>query len=520
MMDLPQRSSGILLHPTSLPGLYGIGTLGVHAYRFVDFLVQSGQSLWQILPLGPVDSDGSPYSSFCSAAGNPLLISLGQLVEHGDLNSSDLSTSPFPPDARFVDYAALDHWKTQILQQAVQRFVQSGSAARKAAFDEFRSRESDWLEDYALFMALKTHYDRQTAGPDHGQATWNRDWDQDIALRQPAALAWWRERLRDRVEYHCVLQYFFFEQWGALKRYANDRGIAIIGDMPIFVALNSVDVWCHPNLFQLDEERREIFVAGVPPDYFSATGQRWGNPLYNWDAMAANGFDWWIRRFDHLLKLVDIVRIDHFRGFAACWAIPSEEEIATNGQWVRVPGYDLFETVQQGLGHLPFLAEDLGVITPDVEELRDHFGFPGMRVLQVGFENIDSENIHLPDNHVENSVVYTGTHDNNTTVGWYQSLPARQQQAIAEFFGGELQDPAWEMIRVAMASVARYAVIPMQDVLRLDQSARMNTPSTKSGNWRWRLQHDHDGQTVSAQLAQLTAEHQRTAQPDGTAPTR
>ncbi|MGM0490195.1 MAG: 4-alpha-glucanotransferase [Planctomycetota bacterium] len=509
-MDLPQRSSGILLHPTSLPGPYGIGTLGTHAYQFVDFLVRAGQSLWQILPLGPVDSDASPYSSYCSAAGNPLLISLGQLVEHGDLNSADLSTSPFPTDARFVDYAALGDWKMRVLDRAAQRFLRSASPARKAAFHDFRSRHSDWLEHHGLFMALKEHYDREMAAGDHCEATWNRDWDHDIALRQPAALAWWRDKLGDRVEYHCVLQYFFFEQWGALKQYANDRGITIIGDMPIFVALNSVDVWCNPDLFQLDEERNETFVAGVPPDYFSATGQRWGNPLYNWDAMAANGFAWWIRRFRHLLEQVDMVRIDHFRGFAACWAIPSREEIATNGQWVRVPGYELFETVQRELGHLPFLAEDLGVITPDVEDLRDHFGFPGMRVLQVGFENIEPGNIHLPQNHVENSVVYTGTHDNNTTVGWYQSLPASQQRAIAEFFGGELRDPAWDMMRVAMASVARYAIVPMQDVLRLDQSARMNTPSTKSGNWRWRLRPDYNDETVSAPLAQLTAEHQRT----------
>lgn len=509
-MDLPQRSSGILLHPTSLPGRYGIGTLGIHAYRFVDFLVRAGQSLWQILPLGPVDSDGSPYSSFCSAAGNPLLISLGQLLEQGDLDSGDLSMSPFPTDAQFVDYAALGDWKMRVLEQAVQRFLQSAAPGRKAAFHDFRSRQSDWLEHYGLFMALKEHYDRDRGARGHREATWNRDWDPDIALRQPEALAWWRDKLGDRVEYHCVLQYFFFEQWAALKQYANDRGITIIGDMPIFVALNSVDVWCHPELFQLDEERHEIFVAGVPPDYFSATGQRWGNPLYNWDAMAANGFPWWIHRFRHLLELVDIVRIDHFRGFAACWAIPSEEEIAIHGQWVRVPGYELFETVQQELGQLPFLAEDLGVITPDVEQLRDHFGFPGMRVLQVGFENIEPENIHLPQNHVENSVVYTGTHDNNTTVGWYQSLPASQRQAITEFFGGELHDPAWDMMRVAMASVARHAIVPMQDVLRLDQSARMNTPSTKSGNWRWRLRHDYDHETVSAPLAQLTAEHQRT----------
>lgn len=509
MMDLPHRASGILLHPTSLPDPYGIGTLGVNAFRFVDFLVQSGQSLWQILPLGPVDADASPYSSFCSAAGNPLLISLGQLVERGDLTATDLSTCPFAADAPYVDYAALNAWKMPILERAVERFPQSASPSRKAVYEDFRSRQADWLEHYGLFMAIKEHYDRQTAGGHRREATWNRDWDEEIALRQPSAVDSWRQRLHDRIQFHCVLQYYFFEQWRAIKQYANDRGIAIIGDMPIFVALNSVDVWCNPHLFQLDEERRETVVAGVPPDYFSATGQRWGNPLYNWDAMAENGFAWWIRRFRHLLDRVDVVRIDHFRGFAACWAIPADEDIATNGQWVQVPGYQLFDTVRQKLGHLPFLAEDLGVITPDVDALRDYFGFPGMRVLQVGFENIEPENIHLPEKHVENAVVYTGTHDNNTTVGWYQSLPAHQQQAIAEYFGRELDDPAWEMMKAALGSVARYAVIPMQDILRLDQSARMNTPSTKSGNWRWRLRNGYNDEVLSDQLAQLAVEHQR-----------
>jgi len=508
-MDLPARSSGILLHPTSLPGPYGIGTLGVHAYRFVDFLARAGQSLWQMLPLGPVGASASPYSSFCSAAGNPLLISLGQLERQGDLRSADLATSPLAADAGSVDYAALQAWKMPVLELAVDRFLRSASPSRRQAYEAFRGRQADWLDDYALFMALKEHFDCRLSAVEDSDAPWNRCWDEDIALRQSAAVRFWCDKLADRIEYHRVLQFYFFEQWRALKEYAQKQGVVIVGDMPIFVALNSVDVWRFPHLFLLDEQRQERFVAGVPPDYFSATGQRWGNPLYNWNEMAADGFSWWIHRFRRLLERVDVIRIDHFRGFAACWMIPAEEETATSGRWVEVPGYELFETVRRELGHLPFLAEDLGVITPDVEELRDHFGFPGMRVLQVGFEDIDPDNIHLPHHHVEYCLVYTGTHDNNTSLGWYRSLTSEKKQAIAAFLGHELQDPPWDMMRIAMASVARHAVVPMQDVLRLDESARMNTPSTSKGNWRWRLRQGYDQEGRAAQLAELATRHDR-----------
>ncbi len=509
MMELPTRASGVLLHPTSLPGPYGIGTLGAHAYRFVDFLVEAGQSLWQILPLGPVGFGASPYSTFCSVAGNRLLISLGQLVEQGDLRSSDLANAPFATNQPAVDYAALEAWKTPVLQLAAQRFLSSASAQRRAAYDDFCAQHAGWIDAYGLFMALKEHFDRKAAAEGYWGATWNTYWDKDIALREPAAVQRWRDKLSDRIELHRVWQFYFFQQWSALRRYANDRGVAIIGDMPIFVALDSADVWYAPSLFQLDQQRQATLVAGVPPDYFSDTGQRWGNPLYDWDAMQDSDFAWWTMRFRCLLELGDIVRIDHFRGFAGCWAIPAEEETAVNGQWVKVPGRELFATLRSNLGQLPFLAEDLGVITPDVEELRDHFNFPGMRVLQVGFENIEIGNIHLPEYHIENSVVYTGTHDNNTTVGWYQRLPDHKQRAIADFLDGELLDPAWDMIGVAMASVARTAIIPMQDLLRLDQSARMNTPSTIEGNWRWRLQSDYARGNLAAQLAQLTANHNR-----------
>ena len=507
-MELPPRASGILLHPTSLPGPHGIGTLGDYAYQFIDFLVDAGQSLWQILPLGPVGFGASPYSSFCSVAGNPLLISLGQLTRNGDLQPSDLAP-PFAPNAPAVDYDVLSAWKLPRLEKAARHLLQQGGGKRRDDFERFCSQHRFWLEDYALFMALKEYFDQRAAEEGYWGATWNTYWDEDIALRDEAVMERWRATLVQRIDMQRVWQFFFFEQWSALRRYANERGIAIVGDMPIFVALDSVDVWSAPELFQLDEHRREKLVAGVPPDYFSTTGQRWGNPLYDWDAMQASDFAWWIRRFHFLLELVDIVRIDHFRGFAACWTIPAQEETAVHGRWVKVPGQNLFETLRARLGKLPFLAEDLGVITPDVEELRDHFGFPGMRVLQVGFENIEIGNIHLPDHHVENSVVYTGTHDNNTTAGWYRTLPDHKRRAIADFLGIELRDPAWDMMRVALGSVARTAIIPMQDVLRLDSSARMNTPSTTHGNWRWRLSPNYTSPPLADELAQLTDLHNR-----------
>ncbi len=421
-MELPQRASGILLHPTSLPGPHGVGTLGENAYRFVDFLVEAGQSLWQILPLGPVGFGASPYSTFCSVAGNPLLISLGLLLRTGELGDDELAP-PFAPDAEAVDYEVLIAWKLPRLEKAAERFLERRFGKRHEDYRQFCHQNRVWLDDYALFMALKEHFDRRATAEGYWGATWNTYWDKDAAMREPAALNRWRSQLAPRIDLQKVWQYFFFEQWTALRQYANERGIAIVGDMPIFVALDSVDVWAAPGLFQLDADRQETLVAGVPPDYFSATGQRWGNPLYDWGAMQGSGFAWWIRRFQGLLQLVDIVRIDHFRGFAACWTIPAEEETAVHGRWAKVPGKALFETLRGKLGELPFLAEDLGVITPDVEELRDHFGFPGMRVLQVGFENIEIGNIHLPEYHVENSVVYTGTHDNNTTLGWYRRSP-------------------------------------------------------------------------------------------------
>jgi 4-alpha-glucanotransferase len=507
-LKVPDRTSGILLHPTSLPGPHGIGSLGPGCYRFVDFLVRAQQTIWQILPLSPPGFGHSPYSAFCSVAGNPLLISLSQLARAGDLNADDLTDLP-DLDPCQVDYTALEPWKMLHLERAARQFLRSATGQRRQAFDEFCQRHADWLDDYVLFMAIKEEFDRRALEEHHWGASWNVYWDKDIALREPAAVRRWAEKVSDRARLYRVWQFYFFEQWSAVRNYANEHGILIVGDIPIFVALDSADVWVNPRLFAIDPQGQEQLVAGVPPDYFSPTGQRWGNPLYNWEAMAADGFAWWIRRFRTLLELVDIVRIDHFRGFAACWAIPAGEHTAVHGHWMPVPGRALFHTLAEHLGPLPFLAEDLGIITEDVESLRDDFGFPGMKVLQVGLEDIQPDNTHLPEKHPYNCVVYPGTHDNNTALGWYSALSAAKRQAIVEYLGAPLLDPAWDMMRICMASRARGAIIPMQDVLRLGSEARMNTPATSAGNWRWRLTSDYNSPTLVNQLAETTALHGR-----------
>ncbi|MCU0958951.1 MAG: 4-alpha-glucanotransferase [Pirellulaceae bacterium] len=511
-LALPDRTSGILLHPTSLPGPNGIGSLGRAAYRFVDFLVASQQTLWQILPLSPPGFGDSPYSAFCSVAGNPRLISLNQLVEAGDLEPAALGEAAASDPWR-VDFEALESWKMPLLEHAARQFLQSATGPRKRAFEEFCHYHASWLDDYALFMSIKEEFDRRAAAEHYWGASWNTYWDRDIALREPAALRRWTDLVGDRPRLHCVWQYYFFEQWTALRQYANERGVLIIGDMPIFVALDSADVWVNPGLFALDAHGREQLVAGVPPDYFSPTGQRWGNPLYNWDAMRADGFGWWMRRFLALLELVDIVRIDHFRGFAACWAIPADEPTAVHGQWVPVPGEALFRTLRREIGDLPFLAEDLGLITPDVEALRDHFGFPGMRLLQVGLEDIQPDNIHLPEHHVFNSVVYPGTHDNNTALGWYSALSAAKKDAITQYLGEPLSDPPWDLMQLCMQSSARAAIVPMQDILRLGSEARMNTPATTTGNWRWRFPFACITDRLIDELGEMTADFERARSP-------
>jgi 4-alpha-glucanotransferase len=501
------RASGILLHPTSFPGPSGIGDLGETAYQFIDFLVEAKQSLWQVLPLGPTGYGDSPYASFSTFAGNPLLINLDKLVEAGDLNPADLAEIPdFPIDT--VDYGWVINYKLPLLEKAACQFLASATSARKADFETFCAEQAGWLDDYALFMAVKEQFDRQAQKAKIFGAMWSNYWDKDIALRDPKAVAHWRKEEAEAIAIRKVWQFYIHEQWTSLRRYANERGIKIIGDIPIFVAPDSADVWANRELFLLDEEGQPTVVAGVPPDYFSETGQLWGNPLYDWKALAAQGYQWWIDRIEATLRQVDIIRIDHFRGFEAYWEVPSGEETAINGRWVKAPGMELFEAIEQALGELPILAEDLGVITPAVEALRDHFEFPGMKILQFAFDSkeaggLNATNAFLPHNHQRNAVVYTGTHDNDTTKGWYRARTPEEKDLIRRYLGRPDHDIAWEFIRMAMASVARYDIIPMQDILNLDSDARMNRPAILGGNWAWRYRPEALNEWVSMRLREL-----------------
>jgi 4-alpha-glucanotransferase len=494
------RSSGILLHPTSLPGPWGIGDLGPAAYQFVDFLAAAGQSLWQILPLGPTGYGDSPYQCFSAVAGNPLLVSLDALVERGLLTRVALAEAAgaytFSPDS--VDYGPVIQFKLPLLRQAYSNLKAGASPETAAAFARFAADNAGWLDDYALFMTLKDL---------HGGAAWS-SWAPELRSRQPAALAAARKEHAETVECHQFLQFLFFSQWAPLKAYANEREIKIIGDAPIFVAYDSADVWANPELFFLDADGNPTVGAGVPPDYFSATGQLWGNPLYRWDRMAQDGYAWWVSRLRAAFSQVDILRLDHFRGFAAYWEVPAGEATAMNGRWVKGPGPALFRRLEQELGSLPIIAEDLGLITPDVDALRVEFDFPGMKVLQFAFDG-DPANIYLPHHHVPNCVVYTGTHDNDTTLGWYQGLTEAQCDVVRAYLGRDGSDIAWDLIRAAMMSVADMAVIPFQDVLRLGADARMNTPGLLGQNWGWRFRVEALNPGVAGGLRFFTALYDR-----------
>lgn len=501
-MSFP-RASGVLLHPTSLPGPFGIGDLGDEAYAFIDFLAASGQSLWQVLPLGPTGYGDSPYQCFSAFAGNPLLISPARLIEEGLLSQDEVSSAPrFRPSR--VDFGPVIDYKKTLLEKAYDNFKRLREGAPRADFAHFCQESDWWLEDYALFRALKDA---------HGGVAWT-DWEPRFAARDSGALASAREALRDRVEAEKFFQFLFFKQWSALKAYCRDRQIGIIGDAPIFVAFDSADVWAHPEMFKLDSQRQPIVVAGVPPDYFSKTGQLWGNPIYDWNAMRATGFRWWIDRLRATLQTVDILRIDHFRGFAASWEVPGGDKTAERGQWVEVPGREFFTTLRSTLGDMPIIAEDLGVITPDVEALRDDFGFPGMRVLQFAFRG-DSKTIDLPHNYVRNCVVYTGTHDNDTTVGWFNSKAGagstrnaqeieRERAYCLKYLNSKGGEIHWDMIRAAWASVANTAVAPLQDLLGLGSRARMNLPASEEGNWQWRFRSGALTHRISQRLGELT----------------
>ncbi len=474
-MRLP-RASGVLLHPTSLPGPHGSGDFGREAYHFVDWLVSAGQRLWQILPLGGIGPGNSPYMSPSAFAGNVLMIDLAELAEHGWLAASDLAPVP-GLDAQQLDFAVVVPYRMERLARAAQAFATDGTAAQREAFAAFEARHRDWLDDYALFMALAEAHDWRD---------WC-DWDLPLARREPTALAAARLAHAPRVAFWQFCQWAFYRQWLALKAYANGKGVEIIGDTPIFIAHQSAEVWAHQALFELGPDGRPTVVAGVPPDFFSATGQRWGNPLYRWSEHAKNGYAWWVDRVRRTFDLVDVVRIDHFRGFAGYWEIPASEPTAVNGRWLPGPGEPLFKAINKALGPMPIIAEDLGVITPDVESLRKKFGFPGMRILQFAFAG-DASDRFLPHNHEPDTVVYTGTHDNDTVAGWWATATDAERHYARGYLATDGHDMAWTMIRAACASVADTAVHPMQDVLALPTECRMNFPGQSEGWWGWRFE--------------------------------
>lgn len=471
-----QRRAGVLLHPTSLPGNGGIGTLGAGLRSFLEFLSASGFSLWQVLPLTPPAAGNSPYSAYSAFAGNHLLIDLEQVVQEGDLPAERVQGADFP--AERVEYERLIPWKEALLREAAERFFTGNDSERLAEFWQFCD-STYWLHDYALFRALKEQ---------HKGRPWTR-WPAGLARRDPEALECASRKLGPAIGAEKYRQWQFFRQWRKVRGWAEELGIGVVGDLPIFVAHDSVDVWCNRDQFLLDERGKPLVVAGVPPDYFSATGQLWGNPLYDWSLMEQRGFDWWIARIRQMTTLFDLVRIDHFRGFAAAWQVGARERTARNGTWEPGPGARFFEAVRGAIGVLPFIAEDLGVITPDVEALRERFGLPGMKILQFAFDS-DAANPYLPHNHLPATVVYTGTHDNDTSRGWLDSLDSRIEQRIRDYLGKEQPVNVEDLTRAALMSVADTAIIPLQDLFGLPSSARMNRPGTPLGNWEWRFPPD------------------------------
>ena len=499
-MRLP-RACGVLLHPTSLPGPHGCGDFGDGARQFIDWLVTAGQRIWQVLPLGGLGAGHSPYMSPSAFAGNPLLVDLADLQRRGWLTPQEIEpATPFP--AHRVDYATVSPWRMQRLVRAAERFARGADAASQAQYGRFCDEQAGWLEDYALFMALSA------AQPGR---SWP-DWPDGLAARDEASVTRARVRLAAELGVWRFIQWCFFRQWGALREYAHAQGLRLFGDAPIFVSADSADVWAHPGLFELDAAGRSVAVAGVPPDYFSATGQRWGNPLYRWDAHAATGYDWWRKRVRHALESFDLLRIDHFRGFAAYWRIPAHEPTAIRGEWMPGPGEALFHELARSLGPLPIVAEDLGIITSDVEQLRRRFAFPGMRVLQFAWGG-DIDNPYLPHNHAADSVVYTGTHDNDTTVGWWAGIDDGMRRHVCDYLATDGHEIHWDLIRAACASVADTAVIPLQDVLGLDGRHRMNTPGQADGCWAWRFEPQQVPAEAAQRLAALCRLHRRDGMP-------
>jgi 4-alpha-glucanotransferase len=480
------------LHPTSLPGPYGIGDLGPVAFAWVDALVRARQTWWQVLPLGPTGYGDSPYQSFSAFAGNPYLISPELLVRDGLLENRDLQGANFP--THHVAYGPVIEFKVALLRKAWDKFKAGLAPTLRQPFDAFSTQQARWLDDYALFMALKDA---------HGGAGW-LNWPVDLLRRAPAALTDARKQHSHAMGYHKFSQFLFFRQWQSVLSYAHQKGIKLMGDCPIFVSADSADVWANPELFRLDEKHKPIVVAGVPPDYFSATGQLWGNPLYDWDKLRQTGYAWWIARIRATLEQVDLIRLDHFRGFEAYWEVPAGKPTAEVGRWVKGPGGDLFEKLRAALGgKLPLIAEDLGLITHEVEALRERFALPGMRILQFAFGGA-AEHRFLPHNYDRNTVVYTGTHDNDTTVGWFKTLNDHERRYLRRYAPHAEEEGAWGLLRMAWASVADYALAPLQDVLNLGTEARMNMPGRSTGNWGWRFTREMLRDDLLDHLADLT----------------
>jgi 4-alpha-glucanotransferase len=494
-----ERSSGILFHPTSLPGKYGIGTLGKEAYAFIDFLKKSRQKLWQIFPLGPTGYGDSPYQSFSSFAGNPYLIDFDLLIEAHLLSEEDLRDVFFGDNEEYIDYGAIYNQKYPLLRKAYENFKSSDNHEMRENLEHFKRENASWLNDYSLYISLKNHFNG---------LPWN-EWAHDIKNREHGAMEHYKNELADDIEYHNFIQFLFFKQWGDVKRYANENGIKIIGDIPIFVAADSSDAWANPEIFLFDEERKPVKVAGVPPDYFSATGQLWGNPLYNWQKLKETNYSWWVERVRANLSTCDIIRIDHFRGFEAYWAVPYGDETAINGQWEPGPGIDLFNAIKSQLGELPIIAEDLGLMTQGVIDLREATGFPGMKILGFAFDS-GEENDYLPHTYTKNCVVYTGTHDNDTLIGWFQKAKEEDRQFARDYLNSRSDDEIhWDAIRGAWSSVANMAISPVQDFLGLGSEARINTPGVAAGNWQWRLRHGVLTDELAERIAKLTRVYSR-----------
>jgi 4-alpha-glucanotransferase len=489
-----RRAAGILLHPTSLPGPFGVGDLGPAAVRFLDWAAEAGQSLWQVLPLGPTGGGASPYTSSSAFAGNPFLLSPEGLVEDGLLPEAALADRPAFREDR-VDFAAVRPWKERVLRASWDHFRRQSPPALRRELERFEGADEQraWLPGWAFFAAIKER---------RGGRSW-LDWEAELVLRDPDALEAAHEELVEETAYQSYLQFLFFRQWGRLRREARSRGIAVVGDVPIYVALDSADVWTHQDLFVLDGAGRPTAVAGVPPDYFSEDGQLWGNPLYRWDRMEEDGFAWWVARLKANLRTCDLLRLDHFRAFAAYWAVPAYERTARNGRWIPGPGRRLFDAARRELGELPILAEDLGLITEDVRELLAALGIPGMKVLQFAFYGEDGE--YLPHRYSRNCIVYTGTHDNATARGWFESLKPEERRRVADYLGCEGPGIEWALIRAAYTSVAERAIVPMQDVLGLGDEARMNDPSEPGDHWSWRASAGAFSGEIAARLKRLAA---------------